>query len=194
VDDSNKAAIRKYYRMKVYQQDVKETDTDVNDLYIEDEAFDSDEKDVYSEEMALEADSARCQNSLPPSNDSNQYIEILLDKEIRITPQEQVKNFAPCHPQKKPGAAKYSQFIVDKMRYLSKELGDEDHTASNISQATRLYERLGVSEEAFIKMLFAAKGLAREVRGIQRLNSQGGINRMPYFFKCLRTMDAASVA
>lgn len=68
---------------------------------------------------------------------------------------------------------------------ISKELGDEGHIPSNRMQACNIYDTSGMEEETFLKMISSAKEKAEQAN-IRKTNSRGEINRMPYFFQCLR--------
>lgn len=187
VDDTNKTAIRKFYRVTQQEvieetdSDVNEVDTDVKILYSENREVHSDVKNVDNGEMALEAESAGCKDALPLSNESNLSTDNYIDEEIRIIHSGMSKSFP----------SKYPQFIVSYLRDFSKDLGDEEHTAQNIAQASKLYKQSGVSQDAFVEMLYAARETAKQ-KAIKKTNSRGWTNRMPYFFKCLDTATRAA--
>lgn len=61
---------------------------------------------------------------------------------------------------------------------FSKEMQDYDHTASNITQATRLYAQAGCSLDTYFTVLYAARTRTRKATGVG--------NRMAYFFEVLR--------
>ena len=61
---------------------------------------------------------------------------------------------------------------------FSKEMNDYDHTASNITQATRLYGQAGCSLDTYFTILYAARTTTRKATGVR--------NRMAYFFEALR--------
>lgn len=61
---------------------------------------------------------------------------------------------------------------------FSKEMQDYDHTASNITRATRLYQHSGRSLDTYFTLLYAARTTTRKATGIH--------NRMAYFFEVLR--------
>jgi hypothetical protein len=76
---------------------------------------------------------------------------------------------------------------------LSSELHDDEHTPSNVSQATRLWRRSGLSEADFVGRLLEARARAKARGDIQkRATGEAGdwglTNRMPYFFACLRDL------
>lgn len=185
VDDTNKTTIRKFYRV-TQQEVIEEADPDVKDLYsIEGDCYppeneiDSDVKNVDSREMALEAESAGCKDPLPLSNESNLHTDNYIDEEIRIIHSEMSKSFT----------SKYPQFIMSYLHDFSKDMGDEEHTAQNIAQASRLYKQSGVSQDTFVEMLYEAKGIAQQ-KAIHKTNSRGWANRMPYYFAVLKGLLA----
>lgn len=74
--------------------------------------------------------------------------------------------------------------LCSRMESLSSALGDHEHTASNIGLARRIlanYQARGGNFEDFLLLMYEARDLARRKTKIRRKN------RMPYFFKCLRT-------
>jgi hypothetical protein len=85
-------------------------------------------------------------------------------------------------PKPKPKAL---AFIRNYISDFSQDLGDTEHIPSNISQAHRLYLSSGMTEEAFTQALYNARATAKRATQVRHMNSNGGINRMPYFFKCL---------
>ena len=68
---------------------------------------------------------------------------------------------------------------------FSKEMNDYDHTASNITQATRLYGQAGCSLDTYFTILYAARTTTRKATGVR--------NRMAYFFEALRRQVHARV-
>ncbi len=68
--------------------------------------------------------------------------------------------------------------IANLLHDFSREMGDMDHVASNISQATRLYRESGLGLDAFFTILYEARVRTRKTGGVQ--------NRMSYFFAVLR--------
>jgi hypothetical protein len=74
------------------------------------------------------------------------------------------------------------------MESFSADLGDREHRGPNISQASRIYHASGKTEDEFIGLLYRAKEIARGATNIRKRNSQGEVNRMPYFFKVLRDL------
>jgi len=71
--------------------------------------------------------------------------------------------------------------IAAIMEDFSKEMNDFDHTPSNISQATRLFQQTGISLDAYFTLLYAARTKTRKATGIG--------NRMAYFFEVLRDLS-----
>ncbi len=81
-----------------------------------------------------------------------------------------VDNFAPAVAPIPQIAAIITDF--------SKEMNDYDHTASNITQATRLYHQTGIALDTYFRVLYIARTKTRKVTGIGK--------RMAYFFEVLR--------
>jgi hypothetical protein len=115
----------------------------------------------------------------------------LRTKEIRIAHSseilEEVVRYLPAPdqlPQAKPKAPAFLRNMIDD---FSRDLGDHEHIASNISQANRLYQDAGMDPGAFQEALYEARATAKRATKIRHLNSQGRPNRMPYFFHCLST-------
>jgi hypothetical protein len=109
---------------------------------------------------------------------------------IRIQEDQIVDSGQPSEPRSshrtKPG--KHPAFICAWIERLSQDLGDHEHTASNVGQASRIYALFlasGGTAEAFCELLQSCKEASHSAT-IKKKNSQGRPNRMPYFFACLR--------
>lgn len=161
----------RYYGLKLYQE------SEINDV--------EDQESLFSDEAACEADSAETQDvcvsssnefELPTQN--NNYMDTL-----RI--QEEPNNLdAGQHPCKGLLSREDNWTLCNRVESLSKALGDHEHVASNVGQATRIladYQARGGNFEGFLLLMYEARDLARRKTKIRRKN------RMPYFFKCLRT-------
>lgn len=193
-DDTNKAAIRKYYRIHIVQSDVNSLYPDVKDLYPQNESDESDindvdstfdvkdfnpqadVKDLYPEEMALEANLPGCKDPLPPSNNSK-YIS--------------TSNYSSNIFRNKEVKTHYPTFIRTRIDPISRQLGDHEHIPSNIGQAYRLflaYIADGGTPDGFIDAMQQAREQALKATGIKKKNSQGMPNRMPLFFSCWRNL------
>jgi hypothetical protein len=113
----------------------------------------------------------------------------LRKKEIRIAPIpenfEEVIRSLPTPNQFPKAKPKAPAAIRNIMTDFSRDLGDHEHIPSNIAQAVNLYHNSRMSEETFIQTLYDARALAKRATQIKYVNSHGGMNRMPYFFKCL---------
>jgi hypothetical protein len=83
-------------------------------------------------------------------------------------------------------------FIRNMLTDFSRDLGDHEHVPSNIAQAAKLYRTSGMNEEAFLQALYDARATAKRATQIKHLNSQGRQNRMPYFFRCLASVQLPS--
>lgn len=110
--------------------------------------------------------------------------------------QEETKNrddSNPISPKKRLGKQEtnatpppYSQYIAAVLADFSTELADPDHIVSNVTQASRLWQTTGLSEEGFIELLYEAKRRTRTYQGKQ---GSGAINnKMAYFFVTLRSL------
>jgi hypothetical protein len=177
-DESDKTHIRKYYQIRMAQVGVKnvypedEISEIENNFYIAEDPVNN----LYPEEVALEAE----EDFLPPSNNSNNTHIDNTSNIIRITERQQFFD-------KQRGKEKYPAFIRSDLKELSCDLGDGEHIASNIAQASKLYEQSGLSQDEFAKLLYEVKEIARG-KVIKKLNSRGRPNRMPFFFSCLRNL------
>lgn len=193
VDDRDKTAIRKYYQIRFDQATVKNLypdEMEQEEFYEPENDFDIAEqpvKDLYIEEMALEAE----KDSLPPSNNSNNTPTMTCSNGIRIQSLETLPEKVYSNKAHKANE-NYPAFIRAVLKYLSIELGDGEHIASNIAQASKIYKQSDMSEEAFTTLLYDLEAVARNKRGIKRVNSQGWPNRMPFYFACLKKSVAVT--
>jgi hypothetical protein len=80
------------------------------------------------------------------------------------------------------GQSRVGQTIAD----FSREFDDDEHLVSNLSQARRLQAEAGHSDKAFIHLMFQARSRTRQAAGV--------LNRMSYFFACLRSLMEIDVA
>jgi hypothetical protein len=170
VDDSDKARIKKYYGLKMQNEEVDSHEDDIQrDLIKPSEGFKKPLNEVYQ--------TPRSKNEL-----KNQPIEQTMIRTAH-TPEIFAENirYLPTHDQK----TKVPAFIKNMIDDFSRDMGDPDHIGSNISQSSKLYHQSGLSEEAFIQALYEARDLAKKATQVKHLNSHGNPNRMPYFFKCL---------
>jgi hypothetical protein len=74
---------------------------------------------------------------------------------------------------------------------ISGEFGDGGHVPSNISQAARLWQASGRSEQGFVQLMYEARSITLEqVRTSGQARRSGGRrqikNRMAYFFSVLK--------
>lgn len=74
----------------------------------------------------------------------------------------------------------YSPYIAAVILDFSRELGDPLHGPANVTQALRLWERSGRSEESFVAACQQAKKMLRQAQ------AHGVVNKMAYFFGVLR--------
>lgn len=144
-----------------------------------------DENFALMDESAFEALSDENANFASSSNNSNNIPINNCNRSLRIQSLETLPEEVYSN---KPDRAKenYPEFIRAVLKYLSVELGDGEHIAPNIAQATRIYKQSGMSEDDFTKLLYDLESVARYKRAIKRVNSQGQPNRMPYYFACLK--------
>ncbi len=86
----------------------------------------------------------------------------------------------------KPDKSLYSTYIAEVASDFSNELGDSEQLISNVTQALRIWEVSGLSEEEFVELMYDAK---RRTRLYQGKNGLKGIeNKMGYFFQVLRRL------
>lgn len=79
-----------------------------------------------------------------------------------------------------------SAYISAVMDDFSNELDNADHKTSNATQALRLWQASGLSEQDFIQLVYEAKQLTRQYQGKSGL--RGIENKMAYFFAVLRDL------
>jgi hypothetical protein len=83
-------------------------------------------------------------------------------------------------------------YIVD----FSREFHDEEATASNITRAAHLFDRVDIDAEEFIEQMYEARRITKGRANIQKRSEKGknpawpdGFpNRMPYFFSVLEDL------
>jgi len=73
-----------------------------------------------------------------------------------------------------------SPYVAAVIGDFSRELGDMEHSAANITQALRLRAASGLDDEAFVQQCYTAKRLLRQAQ------AHGVDNKMAYFFTILR--------
>ena len=77
----------------------------------------------------------------------------------------------------------YSAYLASVIADFSSEFGDAEHSLSNVTQALRLWQRSGTSEEEFVQLMYQAKTQTRSYQG--KNGSRGIENKMAYFFAVL---------
>jgi hypothetical protein len=82
------------------------------------------------------------------------------------------------------------EFVTSYIEDFSRDLGDDfEKIPSNITRAVNIYHEWGQQDLMFFrKKMQQAKGEALGATRIKKRNSQGGINRMPWFFTDLRDL------
>lgn len=201
IDDSDKARVKKYYALKLADEtemeepepeenDVVEKDLDVNDPDINgnDSEVNNNYLAVNNNHLCGEQQTHRTKERTPEQTYRTRdireaYPPTNIDKNIRYLP--------PPEPRRgKSHAAPV--FLRNALESFSRDLGDYEHIASNISQAHTLYLASGLSPDAFMDQLYEVRDIARKA-SIKKVNSQGWPNRMPYFFKCLRKKTSPNI-
>jgi hypothetical protein len=90
------------------------------------------------------------------------------------------------NPDKNPESIPPSAFIMSVVSDFSRELGDTAHETANMLQANHLWHESGLGEQAFVDLLYEARGRTRRAQGAQ---GAGQIqNRAAYFFTVLRAL------
>jgi hypothetical protein len=88
-----------------------------------------------------------------------------------------------------PKAPPQIEWIITQ---VSGEFHDEEHTASNLSQAARLWKASGQSEGAFYNLVGEARSITKTYDIQKRASGEAGEygfrNKMPYFFSVLRDL------
>lgn len=150
------------------------------------------------ESVDLEPDEAQSLNDIPLSmeiensnylSNNNYCSNISRIQHLENLPEKGISK-------KKPrGKSKYPGFIRSYMESFSSDLGDLEHTASNISQATNIYLAYianGGNAKAFVELMIQAKETTQKKSGIKHKNSGKKRNAMPYYFACLRNAARAA--
>jgi hypothetical protein len=114
------------------------------------------------------------------------YVETSIKEEKKddsnhLSPIKKVKSST-----KSESRPQYSPYIAQVITDFSQELGDADHIVSNVSQALRLWEAFGLTEQDFVASLYDAKTLTRKYQS--RPHHAAMQNKMAYFFTVLRSL------
>jgi hypothetical protein len=91
-------------------------------------------------------------------------------------------------PPKTPPAPIIAQLITEVSREFH---DDEQHIKSNITQATNLWQRSGMSESDFVHyVLYPARSTTKQQGNIRKPAAEGGglRNKLPYFFGVVRDL------
>jgi len=174
VDDRDKARIKKYYALNMQQEGEAE------------QVDQSEENDIPGEG-----------NNNPPREEyysprsKNELKEQIRQKKVirKAHPSQEPETIRSLRPPARPRdrghtAPSFIRRIIDD---FSRDLGDDEHLISNITQTSRLYEACGLDPDAFRAELYAARAAARRAY-VKKRNSRGRPNRMPYFFACLSNL------
>lgn len=193
IDESDKARVKKYYALKVADEELVEepeledyeAETDLNNNYSD---LNDKHPDLNNNQIGGEYHSDRTkERTLEQTHRTRDIREasppINVDENIRYLPP----------PEQRQGKSHTAPaFLRDALESFSRDLGDYEHIGSNISQAHTLYVASGLPPDAFMDLLYEAKDIARKA-SIKKVNSQGWPNRMPYFFKCLRDRSSPNI-
>lgn len=190
-DASDKARIKKYYKLRIFQpeEEVYEIDpeessyqdsgvydvgSEVYNVYPEvsnngDEVYDVDPR-TYNEDLYTLQDSPR----------SSKY-----NKEIQQEKEDSsVRVFHPSQNFSGKRRVVIPQFLQGYIIELAAYWRDDTDVRSNIKRADNIFRASGVSEDEFYNAMIMAKELATK-KHINKLNTNGKPCRMPYFFSCL---------
>jgi hypothetical protein len=88
-----------------------------------------------------------------------------------------------AHDDKDATRPPYSPYIASVVSDFSAELGDAEHSVSNVTQALRLWQRSALSEDEFVQRMYEAKAQTRSYQG--KHGTRGIENKMAYFFAVL---------
>lgn len=193
VNETDKTRIRKFYRIRVFvaaEQIDPQLEQEIGIVGTGEEDYFG-VKDLYEETFLTD------EEPLPPSMgiESSNYIpnNNYCSNLSRIQSQEILPERGNSN--KKPrGKSKYPKFIRSYMESFSSDLGDMEHTASNISQATNIYLAYianGGNAKAFMELMIQAKEITQKKTCIRHKNSKKQRNAMPYYFAVL--INAARV-
>jgi hypothetical protein len=109
-------------------------------------------------------------------------------REIPVIPPE--KTQTPEHQQQPPaqpsGREEKPQSIQSNIELFSRLLHDEsENVPQNVNRAYKLYRLSKRSEDAFTTVLYEAFHVAEQKQDIAKKNSDGRMNKMPWFFTVL---------
>jgi hypothetical protein len=109
-------------------------------------------------------------------------------REIPVIPPE--KTQTPEHQQQPPakpsGREEKPQSIQSNIELFSRLLHDEsENVPQNVNRAYKLYRLSKRSEDAFTTVLYEAFHAAEQKQDIAKKNSDGRMNKMPWFFTVL---------
>jgi len=95
------------------------------------------------------------------------------------------ENPEPLPPGVPPNLAHY-------VKAWSRELHDSEHAKSNITQAFRLMQQSGLSEDVFMQKMYEARAITKERGNIKKPATEfgefGTKNKVPYWFAVLRDL------
>lgn len=182
-DDSDKARIKKYYKLKMRnpidedEPENEETQTDVKNLYIGVKKFDSDSKESLhrSEKNTLRKIHIRNSMNKLQKNASNekqgyqsfQAIGDLLKQKTEV--QEREVQHLP-------------ESIEASIDDISAEFNDVNNRRSNRTHVLHMYQESGKTEERFTSSLYEARSITKQQGGIKK--------KMPYFFRVLEDLTS----
>lgn len=186
IDATDPTHIRKFYRMRL---------ADITPLYLTDEQEYADTQDLYpgdDDEVCAQTedfypDSEQEEMFFTPSKElelptHNYYSGDISRIQEEVNNLDTDKNTLPCSRLQQLSREDNST-LCNRVESLSSDLGDVEHTASNIGQTRRILARYlasGGDFETFLLLMYDAKDTARRKTNMRRPN------RMPYFFACLK--------
>ena len=86
---------------------------------------------------------------------------------------------------KRDDSNRFSPYIAAIATDFSSELGDAEHSVSNVSQTLRIWQQSGLEDQQFVEVMYEARKRTRQYIG--KLDNKT-TNRMPYYFKVLRDL------
>lgn len=94
----------------------------------------------------------------------------------------------PCiHPPAQTSGQKKKLAFLAYLDDFSRLFNDVLHVRENITQAKNLFYLYQPTQETFVELLYEARDRAQKA-SVRKVGQNGCVNRMPYFFACLRNL------
>lgn len=188
VDASDKARVKKYYALKLVEEEGVALPPDEDGFKTDgnDELSDGIENTLDEQHNDLDGNNNAIRRicSAPRTKERTGEYTLRTRGTRNASPRFHLQRGSMSQSRERPRAPVFIETLISD---FSRVYGDEEHLRSNISQATTLYRQSQMREEQFVDALYAAIDVAKRAC-IKKLNPKGRPNRVPYFFTCLRQM------